>query len=611
MKKKFLSTLMIFALAAILMLGVSATESSTPKVIQPGDVNGDGAINATDAVLLAQYLAGWDIVLGGDSHTVVIDAAVAPTCTETGLTEGKHCSDCGMILVKQQVIPTSEHDYEESFVQPTTTTQGYTLLKCTVCGHEEKKDLIPAIDSNGLAVEVDTSNMTCVITGIGTCTDTDINIPKKISDYTVVGIADKAFSEQTQITSITIPDTVKTLGQRAFYGCTGLTEFTVPASVTSIGHQVFYKCDNLATVYYNSNFSPSKDEAFLNTASIKNVIFGGTTVPANICYNSNVENVTISEEIIGIGSSAFGNCTNLADVTIPCSVKWIDSSAFVNCIDLKSLIIPDGVERIYSSAFQGCTGLTSVTIPKSVIGIGASAFLDCDNLKKTYISDLEAWLKMSLGNATANPLRAAGEGYLYINNELAENIVIPDSITTIGEYAFIYCYSLKSVTLPDTVASIEKNAFYFCENLSKINIPDSITSLEASVFEGCTNLVSITIPDSVKNIGSSTFRYCHSLTEVIIPDSVISIGAYAFENCSNLTQVVIPDSVTNINFNAFYKCTSLTAVYYCGDEADWNIVTISVLNDSLTSATRYYYSATQPTASGNYWHYVDGKPTPW
>ena len=121
MKKNLLAIIFMLALAAALVLGASA---ETPKVIQPGDVNGDGDINAKDAVILAQYLAGWDVVLGGNSHTVVIDPAVPATCTETGLTEGKHCSDCGMILVKQQTIPT-KHELEESFVQPTTSTGLY------------------------------------------------------------------------------------------------------------------------------------------------------------------------------------------------------------------------------------------------------------------------------------------------------------------------------------------------------------------------------------------------------------------------------------------------------------------------------------------------------
>ena len=349
--------------------------------------------------------------------------------------------------------------------------QGYTLLKCKLCGYEERSNFIPPVNSNGLAVEVNTSNNTCVITGIGTCTDTDVNIPEKISDYTVVGIADKAFADQTQITSITIPNTVKTLGQRAFYGCTGLTEFTVPASITSIGHQVFYKCDNLATVYYNSSFAPAQDKVFLNIPSIKTVVFGNIKrIPVYICYNSSIENV----------------------------------------------VIPDSVTSIGGYAFYGCSSLTNL-----------------------YISDLESWLNVSLSNCS-HPLSSVG-GNLYIDGVLATDIVIPDSVTSID----------------------------------------------------------------------SAFNGCRSLTSIEIPDSVTSVGNYTFHKCSSLTSIEIPDSVTSIGYNAFYNCSSLTSVYYGGDATKWAAISIDSLNSPITSATRYYYSATQPTASGNYWHYVDGKPTPW
>ena len=278
MKRKIEILLLSLILTVVVTVGISSATKGL--VIQPGDVNGDGAINAKDAVMLAQYLAGWNVILGGDSHTVVIDAAVPATCTQTGLTEGKHCSDCGMILVKQQVVPMADHDYEDTVVPPTETEKGYTFHKCKICGHEMTDSYTGATLAKGLEYTI--ANGACTITGIGTCTETEVHIPERIENCPVTAIADKAFSDQTQITKIGLPSTVKTLGQRAFYGCTGLTEFTVPASVTSVGHQVFYKCDNLATVYYNSSFSPAQDKVFLNIPSVKTVVFGGTVVPGAI-----------------------------------------------------------------------------------------------------------------------------------------------------------------------------------------------------------------------------------------------------------------------------------------------------------------------------------------
>ena len=311
--KKLITVLITLSVALAITVGVMAFEANVPKVVQPGDVNADGSIDTKDIVLLAQYLAKWEVQLGGDSHTVVIDKAVEPTCKETGLTEGKHCSDCGMILVKQQVIPTTDHDYKDTVVPPTDTERGYTLHKCEDCGHELIDSFTNATLAKGLDYKIE--NGACTITGIGTCEETELYIPDTIENCNVTAIADKAFSEQTQLTKIGLPKYIQTLGVRAFYGCTGLTEFTVPASVTSIGHQVFYKCDNLATVYYNSSFSPAQDKVFLNIPSIKTAIFGGKTVPSNICYNcTNIEKVEVLDNVTSIGSYAFYNCNSLKKV---------------------------------------------------------------------------------------------------------------------------------------------------------------------------------------------------------------------------------------------------------------------------------------------------------
>ena len=715
--KSILTFLSIIVLALVLTIGVFAAESETPKVIQPGDVNADGVIDTKDAVLLAQYLAKWDVQLGGDSHTVVIDEAVEPTCKTTGLTEGKHCSDCGMILVKQRIIPTTDHDFEETFVNPTTNSDGYTLCKCTVCGHEEKKNFVPAVNSNGLEIEVDTTNKTCVITGIGTCEDTDINIPEKISEYTVVGIADKAFSEQTQITSVTIPKTVKSLGQRAFYGCTGLTEFTIPESVTFVGHQIFYKCDNLTTVYYNSSFSPAQDKVFLNIDSIKTVIFGGTTIPSNILYTclnvetikvaksikssnyyafygcSNLKNLYITDIAVWIkvyqnyvGSSSypscsniyvnnelltelvipesvttvsqypfyncdsiekvivhdkvtsisFSNCDKLAEINIPKSVKSISfyncdalknidipdsvtSIYFYSCSSLTSVTIPDSVTSIGGSAFYNCSSLTSVTIPDSVTSIGGSAFYNCSSLTSVTIPDSV----MSIGgsafyNCSSLTSVTIGDSVTSIGDwafkycSSLTSVTIPDSVTSIGGSAFYNCSSLTSVTIPDSVTSIGGSAFYNCSSLTSVTIPDSVTSIGFQAFNGCSSLTSVTIPDSVTSIDYEAFRGCTSLTSVTIPDSVTSIGSYAFYNCSGLTSVTIPDSVTSIGDYAFYDCSSLNTVYYGGNASDWSGISFGYRVWWNTPKTiYYYYSETEPTSSGNYWHYVDGKPTPW
>ena len=151
----------------------------------------------------------------------------------------------------------------------------------------------------------------------------------------------------------------------------------------------------------------------------------------------------------------------------------------------------------------------------------------------------------------------------------------------------------------------------------ELTIPEAIdgyavTVIGDSAFDSCRSLTSITIPDSVTAIGDEAFYDCDSLTSITIPDSVTSIGTYAFYYCTGLTSITIPESVTSIEISAFYNCSGLEKVYYTGTADEWAAITVGSDNSELLNATRYYYSATEPTEEGNYWHYdEDGNPVIW
>ena len=248
---------------------------------------------------------------------------------------------------------------------------------------------------------------------------------------------------------------------------------------------------------------------------------------------------------------------------------------------VSSVIILDGVTSIGNCAFYNCSGLISITIPNSVTSVGDNAFLDCDSLKKAYAPNLDSWLKIHFSDCDSNPCFYGAD--LYFNGELVNDVVVPDSITSIGrhafygctglmsititdsvtsigEYAFAYCSSLTSVMIPDSVTNIDRKVFYCCSSLTSIIIPDGVTNIGSSLFYGCSSLARITIPDSVTRIGDEAFDGCSSLTSITIPDSVTSIGYDAFQNCSSLTSITIPDSVTRIGYGAFYGCSSLTSI---------------------------------------------------
>ena len=248
-------------------------------------------------------------------------------------------------------------------------------------------------------------------------------------------------------------------------------------------------------------------------------------------------------------------------------VLRIAEYAFENCNSLTSIRIPNSVTSIEKDAFRGCSDLTSIIIPNSVTSIGSGAFKDCSGLKKVIVSDMSAWCGIKFVDRTANPLAYAMHLYIDENTEI-KNLVIPNSVTSIGEYSFCGCSGLTSITIPNSVTSIGKGAFYYCSGLTSVTIGNSVTSIGDVVFYNCASLTSFIIPHSVTSIGNSAFSGCSSLTSITIPNSVTSIGQSAFSGCSGLISITIGNSVTSIGSGAFSGCSGLKKVIV-SDIAAW------------------------------------------
>ena len=340
-------------------------------------------------------------------------------------------------------------------------------------------------------------------------------------------------------------------------------------------------------------------------------------LPEAFLNATNLTDIVIPDSVTSIGFWAFKNCSSLVSVTIPDSVTSIGDSAFDACFSLVSMTIPDSVTSIGEWAFSSCSSLTSVVIGDSVTSIGNYAFLDCSNL---YVVYNNSDLLLEIGSTNNGYLAYyakvivdhgevsyANDGYNYTLTYDGFLFREKDS-----KYELIaYAGGENTVTLPE---GINGNSYdlYRMRGVVNVIIPEGFTTISDSAFFYCSSLESVTILDSVTSIGDSAFWGCSRLTSVVIPDSVTSIGGAVFNECNSLTSVVIGNSVTSIGEWAFHYCTNLTSVYYNGNAAEWNRISISSnSNDYLTNATRYYYSETEPTTSGNYWHWVDGEVVVW
>lgn len=476
-------------------------------------------------------------------HTEVVDEGYEPKCEYFGLTDGKHCSTCNTTLVSQERIPVLGHTEttipgtpatcyvtgltdgkicsvcEKTLVEQTTIPElGCTYNEnniCTTCGDPKP--------SEGLQFVFDDNTKQASVYRIGSCTDTEIIIPRYYDGMLVTSIYSSAFANKTNITSVIIPDTLTSIGSNAFMGCTGLTNIELPEGLLTIGDAAFKNCSNLTSISIPNSIE-----------NIEPFAFDGCTLLEYYEYNN---------------TKYLGNESNKELVLIKADKDYV-----------KGLYTTSQKTRIiYASAFSGCSNLTNISFTESIVSISPSAFANCTGLTSVVLPNSLKYLSYS----------GFGSGAFYRCENLV-NIVIPASVQYMYTDFAENCYNLQNIYYNGTMTD-----YINCD--IKNDADKSFTKLAKNFY--------ISDENGTHEFNGNKYS---PLTTLVITEDITTIAQNQFYNFDYITTVIISASVTNIGYGAFAECSNIANVYYCGTEEQWNQITFENFNEPITNATITY-----------------------
>ncbi|MBQ9773214.1 MAG: leucine-rich repeat domain-containing protein [Clostridia bacterium] len=480
--------------------------------------------------------------------------------------------------------------------------------KTPVLGGSVNGDVFVA--ENGLEYTLDASGESYCVSGIGACTETTPSIATSVNGLPVTAIGDYAFFG-AEITHVSVPDGITSVGTRAFAQCDSVLSITLPDSVTSVGAEAFYKCTSLESLHLGEGLTAVESYAIAGCSALQSLRIPDSVVSVSphafdgsacvkleggvyyvdrwvvLCDVSTTE-ATLRADTVGIADLAFFACGHLQSLTLSESVRSIGTSAFDGCDSI--LETAGGVSYVSGWVVDCDPNVTEVVLQADTVGISRSAFADCKGLT----------------SLTVNGTLSLGERAFYDFDKL-ESLTIGEGVTAIGDLAFASCDALLEVHIPSSVTSIGLAAFSGGSSLRALTVDDAnpvyhsdgncvIETASKTLIAGCNTSV-IPADGSVTGIGACAFYVSMNLTEIDVPDSVEWIGQDAFYACVSLESITLGTGLKRIEDRAFLRCDALATVYYGAGELSWNQIEISEQDDGnapLLNATRQDLADEQP-----------------
>ena len=579
-------------------------------VNQFADMNGDGETNSADAIYLLRHTIMPNMYPLADAecqHAEKILPKVEATCTESGLTEGKICTVCGEMLVKQEIIPAKGHHYNSSSVAPTCTEKGYTKHSC-VCGDEYTDSYVRAYGHNynsslcntcGEALTFTRNGLSYSLLSDGTYAvyahsiaslPQTVIIPATYNGKAVTQLRYVAFRGANQIKTVMMPNTITKIDWEAFSRCTSLENVYLPEGLQSLEHYAFLECSSMEYIKLPETLEEIDHNVFVDCSSLKELYIPAKT--ATIGYNvfigcDSLERYEIAPDNPNY-SSLDGVLYNKAGTVlrayplgrkdktfiVPNGVLAIDSQAFSFAKYIENVTVSDTVTTIAGGAFYGCPNLRSIHLGRNVETIEHSGYTTliggCPNFTTFTVSNYN-WDFKAVDGVLYN--KAGNKLVIYPVGKKETHYTFPANVTKVGTFALAYANNLESVFIPNTLKTYDGYAFYGCENLKIIEWQEGCTRTGSGTAYECVNLTTAILPSTITQIDSVVFNECSSLTTVNIPYGVTRIEVVAFGECESLETITIPNTVTFIGQYAFSHCTTLNVINYQGTKAEWNAIT--------------------------------------